>query len=162
MKQKQLLIIILLITGMAALKVKAQNLFVWQMDGTVNPFTINSLKSFTISVGKLTLNNLSGTKDSYSLSVIKKLTFDNRKWFQNNVLEDSTNEIYIYYNASENTIYLQHVPKKHTPVIIYRINSVVKMYTYIPSGNQSIDVSGLIPGFYLLKINNQVFKFIRQ
>jgi hypothetical protein len=162
MKQKQLLTIILLITGMAALQVKAQNLFVWQMDGTVNPYAINFLKSFTISGGKLTLNNLSATKDSYNLSNIKKLTFDSSAGFKNNVLEDSTKEIDIYYNPSENTIYLQRVPKNHTPVIIYRINSVVKMYTYIPSGNQSIDVSGLTSGFYLLKINNQVFKFIRQ
>jgi hypothetical protein len=161
MKHRLLLTMLLVLTSIGFSGLKAQKLFLWKQDGTQDPFALSTIKTLTFSSGNLILSSNSGSSDTYSLSALKKITFDNSTSGQNDVLAVTPNLIGMYFNSVENLVYLKSVPKNNSRVLIYRINGVISMQSQVSAGNQSINVSSLASGFYLLKINNQVFKFVK-
>jgi hypothetical protein len=161
MKQK-LLITLLFVTGMSFSLANAQQLFIWQKDGTTSTVELNTVQTIKFSSGNLLINTISGTTNSFSIAANKKLTFDKATAIESIVYKNPTNSISIYYNASEDVVSIRNLPAKNSPVIIYQLNGVTAMSSQVSSGSPSFDVSGLHSGFYLLKVNNAVFKFIKQ
>jgi hypothetical protein len=162
MKQKLFLTILFLATGLGVPFAQSQNLLVWQQNGTVNPFEISSLQMFSFSGGILVIKNISGTAESFDLSTVSKLTFGTSTGVESVISTKKGNEIELYYGATNDVVYLKNCPVKTSQVYIYQLNGVLALQTQVSSDDQLVDVSRLSQGFYLLKVNNQVFKFVKQ
>jgi hypothetical protein len=139
----------------------AQKLYLWKTDGTQIPYDLGGVKTISFSSGNLLLNSVSGSTESFSISALTKLSFDNSSTVGIASVNGHLASVKMYLNNSENAIYFQNIPNNKTLVTIYKLNGVLVKSNQINSGSQSIDVSNLVSGFYLVKINNQVFKFVK-
>ncbi len=162
MKRRLLLTTLLFIFGVGIFELDAQKLYLWWQGGTQDSVVLSSVKTLTFASGNLSLNLNSGTTNSYGLSSVRKITFGNASSIVSSIAAVNSSSVFMYYNTAESSVYLNNIPLNNTSVSIYRVNGVLVMQTKVPAGNSSINVSGLNLGLYLLKVNNQVFKFIKQ
>jgi hypothetical protein len=157
----KLIAILSILYATGNIRLEAQKLLIWKTDGTQVPFYVSTLQTLSFSGGTLVVKNSTNGTDTYSLSSLKMLVFDNSTSVKS--LTAAYNyALNMYFNNSDETLYIKNVSKNNTPLVIYRINGTIALQSKVASGDPSISVSTLPSGFYLAKINNQVFKFIKQ
>jgi len=71
-------------------------------------------------------------------------------------------EISIYPNPASDVIYMKNAPETSTIVSIYRIDGALILQKQISSQNKASNISELTSGLYVIKIDNQALKFIKQ
>ena len=153
---------LLLVTGTGALKIKAQNIVIKTKDGTDNVKQLSSLQNLTFSESYLLLNNVDGTNQSFSISTIRIIYFNSVTTGTENALnKGSDGKIYIYPNPAGDRIYIQNLSEGTSIVTIFRMDGIIVMQTEVSSDTKSVSISTLGKGIYLLRINNQVVKFIK-
>jgi len=161
MKQNLLSLMLLLIAGSGAFDIKAQSMVIKTKDGTESTKLLDSIQNFTFSNGTLLLKFITGSTGSYGVSTISKLYFESVPTGIADVTSKATGTITIYPNPVGNSINIQNLPGGTSIVHIYRMDGVMVLYTQVSSSSTSIDVSNLETGLYLLKVNEQVLKFIK-
>jgi len=148
-----------LLTGIP--NIKAQYLVVEFQDGTVDNQQIALLQSIKYPDNELQLNYFSGLSDTYALSTIKTLHFQMYPTGANDISLGSDTKISVYPNPANDLIYIKNASETTYFVAIYRIDGVLISQKQI-SSNQPINISDLTSGLYLIRIENQAFKFIKQ
>jgi hypothetical protein len=163
MKLKFILTIFLLITGAEVFMARAQSMAIRMKDGTEQTIGLNSLGNVTFLSGNLLLNHITGTLESYSLSKIKKIYFESvPTGIENNNVNGSSGKISFYPNPVESFIYFRNIPDENSLIRIYKMDGKVMLQSLVSIDNNSLNISELEKGFYILSVNNQVFKFIKQ
>ena len=157
MKKNLALLFILLIAWI--FNGQAQSLILKSKDGTIISKSLGSLKRFTFSGNSLLMNYLSGPIETYSLENISKLSF--KLVTTDNLDLTETETIKIYPNPVRDIIYIQNAPETDFTVRIYRINGALALTSKSSSGSNTIDVSNLQSGLYLLNMNGRTFKIIK-
>jgi hypothetical protein len=161
MKQKLFLTIFLLIAGVSF--VEAQNMAIRMKDGTGQTIGLSSLEKVTFSNANLLINQISGATESYSISKIRKIYFESvPTGVENETLNGISQKLTFYPNPVESIIYFRNIPNDNSILKIYRMDGAIVLQSLVSSDNNSLDVSGLDKGFYILTVNNQVSKFIKQ
>jgi hypothetical protein len=163
MKQRFLLTIFLLIAGTGISIVKAQSMAIKMKDGTEQIIGLSSLGKVTFSNANLLINQNSGATKTYSLSKIRKINFDSIPTGVEEInLNGSSHKLSFYPNPVESLIYFRNISTDNSLIKIYRMDGAKVLQSRVSSDNNSLDVSGLEKGFYILIANNQVSKFIKQ
>mgnify|MGYP003817644535 FL=1 len=75
-----------------------------------------------------------------------------------NLQTTTSSELFFYPNPATDYIYLKNLGNEMASLAIYRIDGV-KMMSQTQSINEAINISSFPSGFYLLKVNNKIFKF---
>ncbi len=75
-----------------------------------------------------------------------------------NLQTTTSSELFFYPNPATDYIYLKNLGNEMASLAIYRIDGV-KMMSQTQSTNEAINISSFPSGFYLLKVNNKIFKF---
>jgi hypothetical protein len=146
-----------------ALKVDGQTLVIKSIDGTENNKTLSSLKKFSFENNNLLLRYTDGSTESFSIPAINKLYFESVPVGNNLILSNSDNTgVSVYPNPAKNVLYLKNISDQNSTLLIYRIDGVLMNRIQISSDNNNVDVSKLKSGLYLLKLNKQTIKFIKQ
>ncbi|HJX70969.1 MAG TPA: T9SS type A sorting domain-containing protein [Bacteroidales bacterium] len=161
MKYKLLLLLMLiLLAGTEAFEAKAQNLVIKTKDGDENIELLSSLQDFTFSENNLLLNYLSGSTEIYSISNISTLYFRNVQvtGIGNFTLNEDTGEIFFYPNPAGSIIHVHNLHEGTLTVHVYRMDGVMLLCTQVSSASETVDVSDLESGLYLVKSRHQVFK----
>ena len=162
MTQKLLFLIFILLAGMNASVVDAQNLVIKTNDGKETAKPLATLKNLTFPDGNLLLTYTSGSVDSYSLATISKLFFGDAATGTDELTESgSAEKLSVYPNPASDIINIKNAPEGTSIVKIYRMEGVMVLNEEVSAGSLSIDVSKLSKGFYLLTLNGQAFKFIK-
>ncbi|MFT3737478.1 MAG: T9SS type A sorting domain-containing protein [Breznakibacter sp.] len=147
MNPRILLIILLIVVGIDTPWAKNLTLFVKLQNGNVEPVNSSPLKKSAHSNGNLTLN------------------YTNRPAFSSTSDAKTINADYgtlsIQMDHENNILYIKNLVSTSS-VTIYSINGSIALAKQISVESPSLDVASLPKGIYLLKINNQVFKFIRE
>ena len=162
MKKFYLCLIFLLIFGWGINSVNAQYLRVKFQDGTEETQEISLLQDLQFPDNLLQITFLSGSVESYDLSSISTLYLQLYPTATSDYSLNSSQEISIYPNPASDVIYIKSEQEITSVVSIYRIDGVLVLQKQISSQNKSFDISGLTSGLYLLRIDNQAFKFIKQ
>jgi hypothetical protein len=163
MKLKIILTIFLLYTGAEIFIVRAQSLAIRMKDGTEQTIGLSTLENVTFLSGNILLNRNTGTSESYSLSKIKKIYFESvPTGTENKNINGSSGKISCYPNPVESIIYFRNIPGENTLVRIYKMDGKMILQSLVSYNNNSLNISELDNGFYILSVNNQVFKFIKQ
>ena len=155
-------VVFLIFWGWGINNVSAQYLRIKLQDGTEDTQEINLLQNLQFSDGSLQINFLSGTLTTYELSTVSTLYFQQYPTSVEEDLQSGSQEISIYPNPASDVIYLKNTPETGSIVSIYRIDGMLIFQMQISSQNQVIDVSNLTNGLYLIRVNNQAIKFIKQ
>jgi hypothetical protein len=160
MHKRFTLLFLLLVATVAG--TQAQSLLLKTKEGTTITKPLGIVKRITFSNNSLLVNYLSGPVETYAISNISKLSFKMPPTGINPLELTASATIKIYPNPASETIYIQNAPETDYTASVYQLNGVLMFTTTINSGNRSVDISFLPSGFYILKVNNQAFKFIKR
>jgi hypothetical protein len=151
-KFKNILVLCFLVVGFTQLN--SQNLNVIKKDGTTLSVQLSSLKKITFSSTDMVFSYAAGNADNLGLALISKLTFNSFTDVKNTLAESP---MAVYPNPATNYILLKDIPCDATDIIIYSISGV-RVLTF-SSQLSKIDISSLKPGIYIIRVQNQMFKF---
>jgi hypothetical protein len=140
--------------------IQAQNLFLKTKDGTLTK-QLGTVKKITFQNNSMQINYQGSTLETYPLSSIRNLSFKQTITGVDQLSLSGTRIISIYPNPVKDVIHLVNTPDNEFTVSIYRMNGVLVLSTQISSISKSLNVSYLPGGLYLLKVNDQTFKFIK-
>lgn len=158
MKAKLFLSTLLLFAGMSNSLVHGQRMTINMKDGTKQDVELTTLKKLTFSNNNLLLNYTNAPFSSVAIPNIRKITIINSTDIAVNT-DSSKNKMSIFMNPTDYQVSIKNAPESPTKANVYRIDGVLVLSAEISSSNNTLNASNLEKGLYLLKINNQVFKF---
>ena len=160
MKQKLLLLTLLLILKAGSMDLKAQSLVIRLNNGTENPELLSAIRNLTFSASDMMVAFKTGSTDFYGLSGIQKLYFDTNT-ASATTIPTGDSRLSIYPNPAEDRIVIRNIPKGAAIVSIYRADGSLLMQQPVSTDMETIDVSKLQSGLYLIIANGHTAKFIR-
>jgi hypothetical protein len=155
MKKRPLLLALLLLTCAVPFSVQAQSIVLRLQDGSEQAVLLSNLRKITFSDSNLVLCYNQGATQSYGVNTLSKLFFNTSG---SPVQTTSAESVTFFYNAADQQIYFRNLPESESPVVVFRADGVSVVRTSV-IGEESIDLSQLPAGFYLIKVNNQVYTF---
>ena len=151
--------LILIASGGGMLAAGAQSLVITGRDGTETSFLLSSLRSFTFSNGNFLLRENSGLSDLFSLSEIQKISFAD---VATSVSGLSSGEPYLYPNPAGPVISLKNLgSEQQEEVVIYRSDGAAVLVTQLTADDNTVDISRLQKGLYILTAGSRTFRFIK-
>jgi len=162
MKRFYFLIILLILCSGVSTSVQAQYLIVKFQDGSEETREISLLQNLQFPENLLQINFLSSSAENYDLSTISTLYLRQFPLAAEDYSLNESEEISIYPNPASNVIYVKNAPATSTLISIYSIDGTLISQKQVSSQSQGLDVSSLITGVYILRINNQAIKFIKR
>lgn len=151
---------LLLILRAGLPELMAQSLVIRINGGTENTELLSSIRNLTFSDNNLSVAFKTGSTDVYALSDIQKLYFDTGT-SSVTTLPENNSQLSIYPNPADNQIIIRNIPKGTTIVNIYRADGSLILQHPVSSGIETIDVSNLQSGLYLIVANGRSAKFVR-
>ncbi len=159
MSKKIILLLLLLYSGNYLFSLKAQNLYVDLKNGIENIKQIGSIQKLTFENNKLVFTYISGTSEMFSVSSIKKISFISAFTGIDVVdLEQNNNQISVYPNPVANELNFKNLPEGSSNLFIYRMDGALVLQTQITDFENTVDLSNLTVGIYLVRVNNQILK----
>ncbi|MDD4970575.1 MAG: T9SS type A sorting domain-containing protein [Paludibacter sp.] len=152
--------LVILIIGISSVNVQAQNLSlnITKVDLTERNIQLSLLKKITFVGSDMVLNYQAGNAENVSISLIQRIMFSPFTALSN-AYEDN-NALVVYPNPSSDFVILKNLSESSKDVVVvYSINGIKIME--IPLSDKKIDISHLIKGIYLIRVNNQVSKFTK-
>lgn len=144
--------------GVATVYSQSSLLRIKKIDGSEKNISLSTLGKITFSATNLMLNYQGGSNEVVDISSVHKLVFGTSTGVRNSKAEKS---ILIYPNPAMDYITLKNVPEGDVHIAIYSVSGAQALQLQLSSASQSIDVSCLPQGLYILKVNNQAFKFTK-
>jgi len=160
MLQKSVLSLVLLMTVMWLSEAEAQNLVIRTKDGRENTWELGAIRKLTFPGNNLLLTFNGGSTETFSLPGVLKLFFSFATGTEEVLLK--SNHISLFPNPVGNILYIKNISEGHSVVFIYRMDGVMVLQTIISDRSEAVNVSKLARGLYILKVNNQALKFIKQ
>ncbi len=120
------------------------------------------LHRLSFSGDDMVVKYYSGVQESYNMENIRKLLFKNMVGNNVRQLEGNASALQIYPNPVTDYIVLIHLPEGENNVSIYSVSGNLVLNVQIDSAGEKIDVAHLQRGMYILKVNGQTAKFIKQ
>lgn len=160
MKQKLLFLALFLFFGTGLPELKAQSLIVHMNDGTENSELLSSIQHLTFQDNNLLLAYLSGSTDTYGLSAVRKLSFDTGTASSSYAMMPE-GKLTCYPNPAGDAITIYNIAKGTTFVSVYRADGRLMMQSPVSSETETMDVSQLQSGLFLLIANGRSAKFIK-
>lgn len=158
MRGKILLIISLIyVFQMGAPVANAQTLLdIINADGAERKIELGTLGKITFSGTNMVFNFLNGSNESITISSVQKMFFTKSTKVS---FVNANDKISIYPNPVTSFIFLKNAPAGDLNITVFSLSGTMALKLLVPSASDQIDVSSLPKGFYLLKVNDQVFKF---
>lgn len=159
MNKKIILLLLLLYSGNYQFSLKAQNLYVDFKNGIENAKQIGSIQKLTFENNKMVFTYISGTSEMFSVSSIQKISFISVFTGINDFAsEKNNNQISVYPNPVANELNFKNLPESSSDLFIYRMDGALVLQTQINKFENTVDLSNLAVGIYLVRVNNQIIK----
>lgn len=148
-----------MLIGAGVFHIQAQtNLIVSLQGSSEQSYTLTSLKKITFANGNILLTGTDATQSSFALTAVNKMYFGTpMSGIENNQTEVSPKQL-VYPNPAKDIIYILTGNDETASVSIYNLNGIQMMQTTVKSSGETVDVSALAPGLYIIKVNNKVLK----
>lgn len=157
--QKTLLIISVFLISTLSLAAQQQWLEILKTDNSTKNVELTQLNKLTFSNTDLILNYFLGGEEAIPRQEIRKIAFGNATGVQN-VLQ--RNSFRVYPNPAAEFIRLTNIPDAQYTVTIFSItgNQITTLQNF--TIQQSIDISNIQKGMYIIRANNFVTKFTKE
>jgi len=108
MKHIRTIFCILIFFGIGFVNLVAQNtLYINSKAGSNTPFTVSDIRKLTFEAGKLTVSNIDATNSSFWIADVKNLTFNNITFIPE-IKETGSSTMSIYPNPAIDEIHIQY------------------------------------------------------
>jgi hypothetical protein len=138
----------------------AQRLIIRMNDGNENADQLNSVQKLYFSNNDLIVDFKSGNDDVFPLEDVRKIYFDGVVTIAEKNPESG--RLVVFPNPACSEITVLGLPEGKAIIRIYRMDGGLVFNCEIESGRESIDISGLPDGLYLLSASGLTAKFIRK
>lgn len=153
---RKFILSIIVFTFLAAVaNAQTVSLEINKTDNSQQKIALSNLKKLTFSGSNLVLNYYTGINENIAIADIRKLNFGLISGIDN-IAEDK-NAISVYPNPATSFIAIKNLSTQNNQVTIYSVSGIMVFNSTLQS--ETIDISALKKGIYLLKVNNQVLKF---
>ena len=168
MRHKKLKLGALLLLGLGLTGLQAQTMYVKENSGTQTAYALSNIKKMNFSSGNITVSTTTGNPVTYSLSGIRYLNFVDLGSIP---LADKPNETFqIYPNHVIDLLNIKLSDMRNQSGVIEILSMEGKVvYSQAINSNTNvyqINVTSLLQGIYLCKINNgiriETIKFYKQ
>ena len=126
------------------------------LNGSEKKIDLGTLGKITFSGTDMVLNYLNGISEPIDITSVQKMVFNNATSIPK---IETSEKISFYPNPVTSSIFLKNFPFGDLDISVFGLSGTIALKFRVPSTSGQIDVSSLPKGFYLLKVNNQVFKF---
>jgi len=158
-KRIQLLGLILLLSAcLVTVKSQERNLVVKFKNGTSNALSVRNIKKINFAASMMNINVFEGTNSVYASSDIQKLYFESATGVQS--VHDDGN-MFLYPNPTKGLAYFKGLTEELVTVRLFNTSGVQVFAGKINSSVQSLDISFLPRGIYLINMNNQLAKLMK-
>jgi len=128
-------------------------------DGSESSFNISADGKLYFSGNNLLIKDSIGITSSITLSQIRKIVFESNSSGIESHIESG--QMFIYPNPSSNYLRIGNISEQVVNVTIFSMNGKVLLRSEYRNGDQ-IDVSNLSHGLYIVRVDEQAFKFCKQ
>lgn len=135
------------------------NLNILKYSGSETFVTASALRTITFSGSNLNLNFQNGNTEAIALSDIRKLFFSPVSSALETVQPDRLN---VYPNPVSDRMYLKNIPEGATMATVWNICGRKMLRTTLSAETNSLNVSVLPSGLYLLVVQNQTIRFSKK
>jgi hypothetical protein len=162
MKRKLLFLAILCVSGAHLLRAQVSSIVIEQKDGDESIFALSSLDklTYTNSNEDLNVDKTSGDQLSFSLADIKKIYFTDAVTGLE-TLSTSAGSLELYPTIVDQSFKV-NFEGETAELLVFDASGVEVLRSTINSTNTTVYVSSLERGMYLVKINGETSKFVKQ
>ena len=145
----------LFVFGFNTWTLKAQEMHVFYNTGNEDTFTLAQVEKITFDNNNFIVNETSGD-DLINISSIRKVYFTNVPvGVDDNISVFNSSKIYAYPNPAMNLINFKNLPEQPTRLTIYNVLGEVVFENEVSSSNNTVDLSKLSTGSYIIRVNGQ-------
>ena len=160
MKKQYLLSLFMLAFCLSISSLSAQNYLILKLaDGTNNGTLLSNLNRITFSSGNMIVKKTDASFDSYLISSINKMTIGIYSDVPN--VPENRTSLAVYPCPATDHIQLKNAPDSELNIRIFSMDGKVLITTKIV-GSQAININSLSRGLYLMKVDNDILKFVKQ
>lgn len=156
---KKGLLLLLLLTGMVfsiGAQTSKTKVIVTKTDGNVVNYTLDESDYLTFNDGQSLAINIAGSTQTIALSTIRKVVFEE----VTDGIDEVTSEIRIMPNPANDSFRVSNMDKDEE-MAIYSITGQ-KVMSGTVTNDQTVDISCLSNGLYLVKIGSQNIKLMKR
>lgn len=159
-KRKIYLLFLSVFFGAGAFGINTQTyLTITDISGMERLIDLSTLGKITFPETNVMLHFQNGTLEPIGISTVSKMTFNQLTGL---VKQKKTEALSVYPNPASDYIILDNASEGIKTISIYSISGTLVLKTQVRSSSGQIDISRLPKGFYLLKADNQAFKFSKK
>ena len=160
MNRKKLLLLPIILICIGLPDAWSQNLVIRQNSGTEITELLVSIRNLTFGNGNLMVNFSAGNTDAYNLGDISKLYFNTVTTIEQH--EIAANKVILYPNPAKDRLTISNIPSDSQLIQVFSTDGRMVQGLVVSATSETIDISGLRPGLYLVKSESWTSKFIRQ
>jgi hypothetical protein len=139
----------------------SQKLVVKQFSGIENSELLGSIQKLTFSNNELNVDYYTGPDDVYILTEVQKLYFDLTVSVDENALKGRKG-FSVYPNPAREEITVMGIPESGAELCIYRMDGSRVYRKARAVVVETVDVSHLPAGLYLLNVSGSTLKFVKR
>jgi hypothetical protein len=163
MKTKITYCLLFLMAFSMALRAQGQGFYIRTTDLKVKAFDLTTLQSLSFQNNSLVLKKTTGSSETFNLSTVKELYFSSLYTSSEIVsVVGKEEKLSAYPNPANTTIKIVNAPQKMAQVSVIGMDGHTALQTQVSAENATINISSLARGLYIIRVNNQAFKFIKQ
>lgn len=140
-----------------SLRPQATRLMVNKTDATNDPIELPEIKDLTFSAGTMHINLMDGTVRTFTLEAVKNLLFTSGTTPLTQL--PAAGSMTIFPNPATDFINIEALPANSAQIEVYSMSGHRVMTEMIHQHKQSINVSHLPTGIYILKVGGHTIKF---
>ena len=142
---------------------QGQGFFIRTTDLKVKTFDLTTLQSLSFQNNSLLVKKTTGSTEIFNLSSIKELYFSSLYTGSEIISVIGKDEkLSVYPNPAHSIIKILNAPPQMEQVSVIGMDGHTALQTQVSAENATINISGLARGLYIIRVNNQAIKFIKQ
>lgn len=141
-------------------QVFAQQLVVRLNNGSEITRELNQVRKLTFDPGEVSVVLNTGIAESYDMQSVQKLYFVSLTTGIGNTLNPLA-QVYLYPNPANDIVYLNGLPEGNSDAYLYSFEGRLILSCSLTPEANSINLSSLKSGIYILILDNQAIKLIR-
>jgi hypothetical protein len=161
MKRKLCFLVVICILWLLAGPIYAQKLVVRMNDGLENSEPLSSVQKLYFSGNQIVVDYFTGSDDSYLLSDVSKLYFDLNVSVEESQLP-MQGKLLVSPNPANNSIMILGIPEVQGRLSVYSMDGSMVISRQISSDHETLDISNLPQGLYLVNVPGLTSKFVKR
>lgn len=158
MKQHLFLLILAFFLTTCAGSMVGQSILIETLGGETHTELLSNIQNLHFATGDLVLQLNNGAQTTFALSGLKKLRFDTSI----GIADQRKEKLSVIPNPAVASIRLEGLPENARNLSVFTPDGRLVLKQVIESKSPVINISDINAGIYILNIDGQIVKFIKQ